>query len=899
MLELFLNPMNMVVGGALISSPILIHLINRMRYRRIRWAAMEFLLKSQKRNRRRLIIEQLILLLLRILLVLLTGLLLARFLGFSFAGIFLPKNSIHVVIFDDRLSMADQWKGEEGDTHSCFQVGKQLLEKELIKTIAQARTPQRLVMFRLSQPESVFDARLNDDSLKEVAAELARWEEPTWQHLDLLKGVESARDLLAKNAQDQRFLHLVSDFRQQQWSEPEAAELVKALQTLARDQVKINLVDTAHPFRNENQRVALYHDNLAVVELRPETRVAAEGMLVQFTVTVANYSSSERKNVRVTVKVDGSERPEGSLTMLSVPPGHTSATFQVALVKLGFNEITATLENEEAGLQADNVRYATVEVRRQVPVLIIDGDSIGGDKPGGDTFHVRTLLTSARGYDVSKGAVSDLERPNLDQYPSIYLLNVPSLNDKAVKNLDRYVAGGGSVAFFLGDKVRPDFYNRALYADGKGLFPVLLADRPSPALSEEDKEERLRQNLLDPRFQVFVRSDTHPVVAEVAKLRNFFNFLTIERYFPVPRLKWNFDPSRVEELVTLPNERPVTDYQATAQDILDSLPVDDPAFAKYRPGLERHRRAIRDTLTGKALYPLANALDALLHDRGEASDPEHPNLTEFWELTDPKVQQLRTRVDRFRETVQYGDPLVVASRYGRGRVVAFLTTAGKKWNDWAGGGPASVTYPVIMLELQKYLTGADAEANLTVGSPLEVQVESGRYEPKMRCFLQQGPRDAEAPKPASDSAPPAATPAGWKDLGEQPGVVHGERLSFYFERALRPGVYHFELVERAGMGGEPKLERRAFAYNVDTRNESDLRRVARDDLERLGRLHAPGLASFNDLIDRQSDLSESAWFYLLFLFILVAEQALAVHLSFHLKGTEAQLTAQALRPQAA
>ena len=52
----------MVAGAALVSSPIIIHLINRMRYRRVRWAAMEFLLKSQKRNRRRLIIEQLILL---------------------------------------------------------------------------------------------------------------------------------------------------------------------------------------------------------------------------------------------------------------------------------------------------------------------------------------------------------------------------------------------------------------------------------------------------------------------------------------------------------------------------------------------------------------------------------------------------------------------------------------------------------------------------------------------------------------------------------------------------------------------------------------------------------------------------------------------------------------------
>jgi hypothetical protein len=85
MLQLFLNPYTMVAGAALVSSPIIIHLINRLRYRRVRWAAMEFLLKSQKRNRRRLIIEQLILLLLRIALVLLVGLLLARFLSDALA----------------------------------------------------------------------------------------------------------------------------------------------------------------------------------------------------------------------------------------------------------------------------------------------------------------------------------------------------------------------------------------------------------------------------------------------------------------------------------------------------------------------------------------------------------------------------------------------------------------------------------------------------------------------------------------------------------------------------------------------------------------------------------------------------------------------------------------------
>ena len=34
MLELFLNPAYLAVGGALLSAPIIIHLINRMKFRR-------------------------------------------------------------------------------------------------------------------------------------------------------------------------------------------------------------------------------------------------------------------------------------------------------------------------------------------------------------------------------------------------------------------------------------------------------------------------------------------------------------------------------------------------------------------------------------------------------------------------------------------------------------------------------------------------------------------------------------------------------------------------------------------------------------------------------------------------------------------------------------------------
>src|SRR5436190_21333833 len=123
-MEFFIHPWYMAAGGALISSPILIHLINRMRFKRIRWAAMEFLLKSQKRNRRRLIIEQMILLLLRILIVLLLGFLFARYNGVLGNT---PQGTMHVVILDDTLSMADRWQDKNGTT-TAFEKGKEQIK---------------------------------------------------------------------------------------------------------------------------------------------------------------------------------------------------------------------------------------------------------------------------------------------------------------------------------------------------------------------------------------------------------------------------------------------------------------------------------------------------------------------------------------------------------------------------------------------------------------------------------------------------------------------------------------------------------------------------------------------------------------------------------------------------
>src|SRR5207302_829017 len=120
-----------------------------------------------------------------------------------------------------------------------------------------------------------------------------------------------------------------------------------------------------------------------------------------------------------------------------------------------------------------------------------------------------------------------------------------------------------------GERVSPEYYTKKLYAGGKGIFPAPLADRPFPQISDPEMEP----NLFDNQLKLFVRDEANPIFAEVWQrpYRTYFNFLPIKRYFPVALRGWDRTPGRVEELVTLPNRRPLQDYAGTAQELLDAL----------------------------------------------------------------------------------------------------------------------------------------------------------------------------------------------------------------------------------------------------------------------------------------------------------------------------------------
>jgi hypothetical protein len=945
MLEIFLNPGFLAAAGALVSAPIIIHLINRMRFKRIRWAAMEFLLKAQKRNRRRLIIEQLILLALRCILIALVGLLVSRFVGFSFADIG-SKPALHLVLLDDTLSMQDEWKGEEGKTKNAFQVAKNdVLFEKIAKSVGQSSSgdklyllmPSKIATERAFQPK-IYE-KLNDkQKLEELRKDLEQLE-CSLLHVPVLKGVQKLNDLVIANPESRITLHILSDFRSRDWALPDAEPLHKMLVQLAKEHgdLKIRMIDTAGPrHRQAGQGGAPSpNENVGIVDIRAGTRVVGKNMPVDFTVTLANYSAREVK-VDLAIFDEGTERLDADLTPenpIKIPAGSTDTKvtvkamrFDPGTIKAGethFRQITAQLRSvqrgplENDGLAPDNVRHAVIEVRDKVPVLVIDGEGDRGRDVDMDSFFLQTAFISvpSSSYDVQFGdklgggvAANALNRADLMKYPTIFLANIRELTPKQLANLENYVREGGGVCFFMGPHVSAAYYNKNLYKGGQGVFPVPLSETYYPSGNDEALKPRYTgdyQLLL--REDLFGRLDAIPIFEAVLKdetQKVRFKDLPIYRYHKVPRSEWRQEPGKIFELATLPNEKPASDYSRDALGIFTG-PVmqklmEDPELVKYQKGLDRHHKTVRAVVTPgaeKSGFALGSALEAMLQDKGKDKErADYPNLTEFW--SHPLVGRLKKDVVDLRDQAKYGDPFIIAGTFGKGKVVAVMTTAGKEWNAWGGGCDATVLYEPFIWEMQNYLSSQGSDSGLTVGTPVQVAIDPELYRQKDRGQLKMS-RFYRKPEPgkADPGKPNKEIPDS-----EQFGVGEEGKglLTFEFGKNMQPGLY----VANLHFADKPApLAVYGHVFNVDTLKEGSLARIAYDDIERNVISEAPpgavifdgpGIAS-GDLVSRRTDLSESPWLYLLFIGILIAEQALAVHLSFHLKGGEGQ----ALTPAAA
>lgn len=489
-LQHFLNPAFFWPGMALLSLPIIIHLINRLRFRRVRFAAMEFLLASEKRNRRRILLEQLLLLLMRIAIVLLVVLLIGRLIvDPEQISLFQGAKSHHVVIVDDTASMQER-DGEE----TVFDAAKEAVRR-IVAEGARRPGTQLLTMILMSAPEetvSGLSQRAVDEALLAEISDRLEVLECTHQTADPADALEAARQRLADDRSALRYVHVLSDFRQSDWIDNKGA--VSVLRTLGQADVGINLV----------RCIADEHENLGITDLGGAVEVAAAGVPVSLEATVRNWGTRDQEGVTASLFVNGRRLPR-VVDFQTVPAGdEVTRRFDVVFETAEPHAVRLSLS--EDALDADNIRHLAVDVPVENPVLIVDGSP--GSEQGLYLTDALAADRSVTGFAPAIVSPEEVRRTPLERFHLIYMVNVPELAPDALAALESYVNNGGGLIWYMGDAVRPAYYNESLFDPDGGLFPVRIGLAPERLERDETRSpEPDLEPVQDPLFRFFTDAE--------------------------------------------------------------------------------------------------------------------------------------------------------------------------------------------------------------------------------------------------------------------------------------------------------------------------------------------------------------------------------------------------------
>jgi len=478
-----MNP-TLAVGGAAVASPILIHIFSKRRFRRVRWAAMDFLLEAQRRNRRRVRLEQYILLALRCLAVLLIALMITRpFLNPSALGSWLGARARteRIVLLDDSFSMGYRSTADDGPPSTCFRRGLKAIE-HLTTALAEQNSKDPLTVYLTSEPTAPTIALpgITADRRVELHDYLATLT-PSESAGNLREAIAAlAGELAQRPTQANTAIYLVSDFQRHDW----AGDLSDAAQSAAASPLApLRDLDEADasPLVVFLDVAARRPRNLAVTAIESQQPQVVAGVPARFELSVTNHAGLPAANVEMSVSVGGQTLPP--LSIASLAAGQTiREPVEIAFPRPGFAVVSVALAGEAAsasGLPLDDRRGLAVDVAPAIRILVVNGEpSIDGYQD--EVYLLRTALRpegrAASGNEVTVVTENELDGMALAEYHTVVLANVYHLGEGARRNLEQYVERGGGVILFAGDQIDIEEYNATLYRAGRGMLPAPLRE---------------------------------------------------------------------------------------------------------------------------------------------------------------------------------------------------------------------------------------------------------------------------------------------------------------------------------------------------------------------------------------------------------------------------------------
>ncbi|MBI2378869.1 MAG: BatA domain-containing protein [Deltaproteobacteria bacterium] len=403
--------------------PVIIHLINRKKPRRVRFAAITFIQRSVERVSRRFRIRRFLLLAARVAILAAFSLAAARpFFGTEPAratGTSRGPEAVAIVL-DASLSMRATYGRETAFDRARTAAGAIVdrLGPEDTATIVLAERSSKVLLPAPTGERSALTRVLADLLPSASAGDLG--DAVTVGARELLKG----RPPESKTA---RQVVVLTDLAGHAFRS--AAELSGA---------SLSIVDVLEAIEPE-ERV-----NHAVIEIEVAPARGRGPRTIDARARVRSFSSASGPSIAAAVTMRG---PDGDLvpsTLDLVPGASQDKTFTYAFEDSGTVPISIALDPDK--LADDDARFAIAHVRKQVRPLVVDGAPSGVPKEDEIFYLERALLAGAD--VIAPPAVvtaDDLGRTDLVAYDVVILAGVPSLSLEDAARILAFVERGGGL----------------------------------------------------------------------------------------------------------------------------------------------------------------------------------------------------------------------------------------------------------------------------------------------------------------------------------------------------------------------------------------------------------------------------------------------------------------------
>ena len=416
---IFLNPA--VLFGLLAASvPVLIHLLNLRKLKRIEFSTLAFLKELQKNKIRKIKLKQWLLLALRVLIILFLVTAFARptLKGVAIGGTTSAAKTTAVFILDNTPSMSVvDAKG------SYFNQAKAVI-KQLLNQLQEGDDAALILV-----------SDQNTDEVKTIS-DLAAFQ----KQVDAVKisdvsgllntAIVKAAKVVANSKNFNKEIYVLSDFQSGRLSDEGS---LSDLGQLLNDKVRL------YAFNFEGKQAF----NVGIDNFKLNTQIFEKDKPVSFSATVTDYSTQPADNLVVSLYINGERSAQQSI---SLNAGDSKSLSLEAVVKQsGFVDAYAEIEDDD--IMQDNRRYSSLYIPKEIPMVIFTDDP-------SDSRLVNLALTATSdetALTITQKSLNQVAALDLTKYSDVIIIGSESLSS-GMDRLNSYLDNGGSILLMPGSK---------------------------------------------------------------------------------------------------------------------------------------------------------------------------------------------------------------------------------------------------------------------------------------------------------------------------------------------------------------------------------------------------------------------------------------------------------------